>query len=59
MVDTKMSKTAIRTAWIVAFIVAQFLMFGHGFNLGKQSKMSMQSATEIAKAQFKCEMVNK
>lgn len=54
-----MSKTAIRTAWIVAFIVAQFLMFGHGFNLGKQSKMSMQSATEIAKAQFKCEMVNK
>lgn len=59
MVDTKMSKTAIKTAWIVAFIVAQFLMFGHGFNLGKQSRMTMESAFEIAKNQFKCEMIRK
>jgi hypothetical protein len=56
MANTKMSKTAIRTAWVLAFIVGQFLMFGHGFNLGKQSKISMQSAMEIAKAQFTCKM---
>jgi len=54
-----MSKTAIKTAWIVAFIVSQFLMFGHGFNLGKQSRMTMESAFEIAKNQFKCEMIRK
>lgn len=59
MADTKMSKTAIRTAWVVAFIVGQFLMFGHGFNLGKQSRMTMDSAFEIAKNQFKCEMTKK
>lgn len=56
MVDTKMSKTAIKTAWIVAFIVAQILMFGHGFNLGKKSQLTMQTAMEIAKAQFTCRM---
>ena len=56
MVDTKMSNIAKKTAWIVAFIVAQFLMFGHGFNLGKKSQISMQSALEIVKAQFTCKM---
>lgn len=59
MVDTKMSNTAKKTALVVAFIVAQVLMFGHGFNLGKQSRMTMESAFEIAKNQFKCEMIRK
>lgn len=54
-----MSNVAKKTIWIVAFIVAQVLMFGHGFNLGKQSRMTMDSAFEIAKNQFKCEMTKK
>ena len=54
-----MSNTAKKTALVVAFIVAQVLMFGHGFNLGKQSRMTMESAMEIAKNQFKCEMIKK
>lgn len=59
MVFPKMSNTAKKTAWIVAFIVAQVLMFGHGFNLGKKSQLTMKSAMEIAKAQFTCKMESK
>lgn len=51
-----MSPIARKTAWIAFFIVAQVLMFGHGFNLGKKSQLTMQTAMEIAKAQFTCRM---
>jgi hypothetical protein len=54
-----MSPTAKKTAWITAFIVAQVLMFGHGFNLGKKSHLTMEKAMEIAKAQFTCRMEHK
>jgi hypothetical protein len=59
MVDTKMSSIAKKTAWISAFIVAQVFMFGHGFNLGKKSQLTMEKAMEIAKAQFTCRMEQK
>lgn len=54
-----MSAIAKKAAWISAFIVAQVFMFGHGFNLGKKSQLTMEKAMEIAKAQFTCRMESK
>ena len=54
-----MSKTAIRTAFGALFIVLTVLAFGHGFNLGKNSQLTMQNVLEIGKANYKCEMVKK
>lgn len=54
-----MSKTAIRAAFCALFIVLVVFAFGHGFNLGKSSQLTMDSALQIGKANFKCEMVKK
>lgn len=54
-----MSKWAIRTAFSVLFIVLVVLAFGHGYNLGKTSQLTMESALNIGKANYKCEMVKK
>jgi hypothetical protein len=50
---------AIRTAFSVLIIVGLVLMYGHGFNHGKSSQLTMQGALEIGKAQYKCEMVKR
>lgn len=54
-----MSKWAIRAAFTALFIVLTVLAFGHGFNLGKNSQITMDDALLIGKAQYKCEMVKK
>lgn len=54
-----MSKWVIRTAFSVLFIVLTVLAFGHGFNLGKSSQITMDNALLIGKAQYKCEMVKR
>ena len=54
-----MSKWAIRTAFCALFVVLTVLAFGHGFNLGKNSQLTMQGALEIGKALYKCEMVKR
>lgn len=59
MVDTKMSKIANTTSCVVAFIVGLVLMYGHGYKSGKNAQMTMESAIEIAKNQFKCEMTRR
>ena len=54
-----MSKLAIRTAFCALFIVLVVFAFGHGYNLGKTSQLTMQGALDIGKAQYKCEMVKR
>jgi len=54
-----MSRIAIKTAWVTLFIVGLVFMFGHGYNLGKSSQLTMESALEIGKNQYKCEMVKR
>ena len=54
-----MSKTAIRAAFCALFIVLTVFAFGHGYNLGKTSQLTMQGALDIGKAQYKCEMVKR
>jgi len=51
-----MSKSAIKTAWIAAFIVGLVAMYGHGYHRGKNSQLTFDKALEIAKAQFVCRM---
>jgi len=53
------SKLAIRTAFCVLFVVLVVLAFGHGFNLGHKSQLTMDSALEIGKSNYKCEMVKR
>ena len=54
-----MTKTAIKTAWVALFIVLVVLAYGHGYKSGKNAQISMESAIQIAKAQFTCKMENK
>lgn len=54
-----MSKTAIRAAFCALFIVLVVLAFGHGYNLGQKSQLTMQSALDIGKSNYKCEMVKR
>jgi hypothetical protein len=51
-----MSKTAIRTAFTVLFIVGLVFMYGHGFNHGKNSQLDFEDVLKIAKSQFTCRM---
>jgi type VI protein secretion system component VasF len=54
-----MSKTAIRTVFCTLFIVLVVFAFGHGYNLGHKSQLTMQGALDIGKANYKCEMVKR
>ena len=56
MVVTKMSPTARKTAWIVAFIVGLVAMYGYGYKAGKHAQLSMDTVLEIVKAQYVCRM---
>jgi hypothetical protein len=51
-----MTKVAIKTAWVALFIVLVVLAYGHGYKSGKHAQLSMESAMQIAKAQFTCRM---
>jgi hypothetical protein len=51
-----MSKTAIKTAWITAFIVGLMLMYGFGYKSGKHAQLTMDAVMQIAKSNFKCTM---
>lgn len=54
-----MSKQAIITAYVVAFIVSVVFAYGKGHRHGELAHLTLNKAIEIAKAQFKCEMVLK
>jgi len=56
MVVTKMSPTAIKTAWIVAFIVGLVAMYGYGYRMGRNAQLSMDAVMNIVKAQYVCRM---
>jgi hypothetical protein len=51
-----MSKTSIKAAWIAMFIVGLVAMYGYGYRSGKHAQISLESAMQIAKAQFTCRM---
>lgn len=51
-----MSKTAIITAYAVAFIVSVTLAYGFGHKHGRHAQLSMAQILEIVKAQYTCKM---
>ena len=56
MVVTKMSRTAVKTAWVALFIVGLVAMYGYGYRAGKHAQLSMDTVLEIVKAQYVCKM---
>ena len=56
MVVTKMSPTAVKTAWVALFIVGLVAMYGYGYRAGKHAQLSMDTVLEIVKAQYVCKM---
>ena len=52
----KMTKTAIRTAWVALFIVLVVLAYGHGYRSGKNAQLNLEDVLKIAKSQFTCKM---
>jgi hypothetical protein len=54
-----MSKTAIKTAWVALFIIGLVFAYGHGYKSGRNAQISLESAMQIAKAQFTCRMEKK
>ena len=56
MVVTKMSPTAVKTAWVVVFVMSQVAMYGYGYKAGKHAQLSMAAVMDIVKAQYVCKM---
>ena len=56
MVVTKMSPTAVKTAWVALFIVGLVAMYGYGYRTGRNAQLSMATVMEIVKAQYVCKM---
>lgn len=54
-----MSKSAILTIYVIAFIVSVVFAYGKGHQHGERAHLTLNNAIEIAKAQIKCEMVLK
>lgn len=54
-----MSKWAIRTAFSALFVALVVLAFGHGYNIGHKSQLTLESALGIGQSNFKCEMVQR
>ena len=52
----KMTKVAIKTAWVALFIVLVVLAYGHGYRSGKHAQLTMDAVMQIAKSQFTCRM---
>ena len=55
----KMTKVAIRTAWVALFIVLVMVAYGHGYKQGRNAQLTMDAVMQIAKSNFKCTMENK
>ena len=51
-----MSKTAIITMYVVAFIVSVVFAYGIGHKHGRYAQLSMESVMDIVKAQYVCRM---
>lgn len=51
-----MSKQAILTAYVVAFIVSVVFAYGKGHQHGELAHLTLDKVMEIAKAQFTCRM---
>lgn len=51
-----MSPVAVKTAFVVVFIVGMVLMYGYGYKSGRNAQLSMASVMEIVKAQYVCKM---
>jgi hypothetical protein len=54
-----MSKIAITTSCVVLFVAGLLFMYGHGYKSGRNAQLTMEATIEIAKSQFKCEMIKK
>jgi len=54
-----MSKTAIITAYAVAFIVSVVFAYGTGHKHGRHAQLSMADVMEIVKAQYVCKLDKK
>ena len=59
LVYAKMTKIAIRTAWVALFIVGLVLMYGHGYKSGRNAQLDFEDVLKIAKSQFTCKMEKK
>jgi peptidoglycan/LPS O-acetylase OafA/YrhL len=59
LVYAKMTKIAIRTAWVALFIVLVVLAYGHGYKSGRNAQLDFADVLKIAKSQFTCTMENK
>ena len=55
----KMTKVAIRTAWVALFIVLVVFAYGHGYKSGRNAQLDFADVLKIAKSQFTCTMENK
>jgi len=51
-----MSKVAIITAWVALFLTGLVLMYGHGYNHGRNAQLDFEDVLKIAKSQFTCRM---
>lgn len=56
---SKFSGLARKTAIVVFFIVGWVFAYGHGYNKGTASQITLEKAVLISKAQFICKMVEK
>lgn len=54
-----MSKFATTTSCVLLFVAGLLLMYGHGYKSGRNAQLTMDATLEIAKSQFKCEMIKK
>ena len=51
-----MSKPAIITAYVIAFIVSVVFAYGMGHKHGRFAQLTMNQVLEIVKAQYTCRM---
>jgi hypothetical protein len=59
MDNSKMTKVAIITAWVVLIIVLVVLAYGHGYKSGRNAQLDFEDVLKIAKSQFTCKMEKK
>jgi hypothetical protein len=59
LVYAKMTKIAIRTAWVALFICGVVFAYGHGYKSGRNAQLDFEDVLKIAKSQFTCKMEKK
>ena len=52
----RMTKIAIRTAWVALFICGVVFAYGHGYKSGKSAQLDFADVLKVAKSQFTCRM---